>query len=502
MAEEPGVLVPDPEGDGATLRLPMAKALVVDDEADLRELVAEVLGAEGLEVVEAADGESALELIQRAGPALVVLDLNIPGPDGMEVLRRAHAAVPDLPIIMLTAVDDVRTAVDAMRLGAFDYVTKPFVALDLRMRVRRALERQSLLSEINVLKSEVAHGRSLASLMGTSRQIQDVIHRVRQVAGSDFTVLVQGETGTGKELVARAIHHESRRRDKPFIALDCGAIPETLIESELFGYEKGAFTGADRRKSGHFQLADGGTLFLDEVANLPGPVQSKLLRALQERTVWPLGARTPAVVDVRIIAACNVSLEAEAGSGVFRPDLYYRLNEFPITLPPLRARSDDILPLATRFLEEACVELKRKASGFSDDAARRLLGHRWPGNVRELRNVVRRAVLVSGDHVSVADLGDLGTVGDPAHGGVPAAGGDPVAEAGAAPGGVSTLKAAGDQGAAEAERRAIRAALTAAHGNKSEAARLLKTDFKTLHRKMKQFGIALTDRHPLGPSTP
>jgi two-component system nitrogen regulation response regulator GlnG len=461
----------------------MAKALVVDDEADVREAVVALLAAEGLETVEAEDGESALDLVQRERPDIVLLDLGLPGLDGMAVLRRARVVDPDLTVVMLTGVSDVRVAVEAMQLGAVDYLTKPFMALDLRLRVRRALERRSLLAEIDTLKSELAHGRSLAALMGTSRPIQEVIHRVRQVAGSDFTVLIQGETGTGKELVARAIHHESRRRDKPFIALDCGAIPDTLIESELFGYEKGAFTGADRRKDGHFQLADGGTLFLDEVANLPLPVQGKLLRALQERTVWPLGARTPAVVDVRIIAACNVSLEGETRSGAFRRDLYYRLNEFEITLPPLRVRRDDIMPLATRFLEEACVELKRTACGFSDEAGCRLLDHDWPGNVRELRNVVRRAVLVSGDLVTPADLGALGS-----DGGVTAAGSTELP--------LGTLKAARDRGAAEAEERAIRAALAAAHGNKSEAARLLKTDFKTLHGKMKQFGIGLTDRRP------
>jgi DNA-binding NtrC family response regulator len=458
----------------------MAKALVVDDEAHIRETVVALLAAEGLQTLEAGDGEAALDVIQRERPDLVLLDLGLPRLDGMTVLRRARAADPELTVVLLTGVADVRTVVDAMQLGASDYLTKPFAALDLRLRVRRALERRALLVEIDTLRSELAHGRSLAALMGTSRPIQDVIHRVRQVAGSDFTVLIQGETGTGKELVARAIHHESRRRDKPFIALDCGAIPDTLIESELFGYEKGAFTGADRRKDGHFQLADGGTLFLDEVANLPLPVQGKLLRALQERTVWPLGARTPAVVDVRIIAACNVPLEGETRSGAFRRDLYYRLNEFEMTLPPLRARRDDIMPLATRFLEEACVELKRTACGFSAEASGRLLDHAWPGNVRELRNVVRRAVLVSDEFVTPADLGDLG--------GTAAAPSDPAEPPPA------TLKAARDRGAAEAEERAIRAALAAARGNKSEAARLLKTDFKTLHGKMKQFGIALTDR--------
>jgi len=463
----------------------MLKVLIVDDEAGIRDTVAGLLAAEGLETIEAQDGEAALDLIERAAPDVVILDLGIPKLPGMEVLRRARGIAPDLSIIMLTGVDDVRTAVEAMQLGATDYLTKPFVPLDLTLRVRRALERRALLDEIHTLKSEITHGRSLAALMGTSRSIQGLIHRVQQVAGSDFTVLIQGETGTGKELVARAIHHQSGRRDKPFIAIDCGAIPDTLIESELFGYEKGAFTGAERRKEGHFQLADGGTLFLDEVANLPPPVQSKLLRALQERTVWPLGARTAVGVDVRIIAACNVALEAETRTGPFRPDLYYRLSEFPITLPPLRERRDDIAPLAARFLEEASVELKRPARGLAPDAVRALLAHAWPGNVRELRNVVRRAVLVSRGVVTADDLGVLGQDAARRSGDGDAA---PVVS-GVEPD-VTTLKAAGNQGAAEAEQRAIRTALAAAHGNKSEAARLLKTDFKTLHVKMKRFGIS------------
>ena len=307
-------------------------------------------------------------------------------------------------------------------------------------------------------------------------------------------MLVEGETGTGKELVARAIHLESRRGERPFIAIDCGAIPETLIESELFGYEKGAFTGADRRKDGHFSLADGGTLFLDEVGNLPAPTQATLLRVLQERVVWRIGARTSTPVDVRIVAASNVSLEAAMKSGAFRDDLYYRLSEFPITLPPLRARRTDVPQLAMRFLDEASLELQRPVRGFDDDAMRALLAYHWPGNARELRNVVRRAVLVSDGAITAADLG------------LPRGEARPEPEPIVPSPEFTTLRAARDHGAAEAERRVIRRALVAARGNKSEAARLLKTDFKTLHVKMKQLGIAIGERHssyhspPLGAS--
>jgi len=463
----------------------MGKILVVDDEREIRRLLVDFLASDGFETIEAEDGEAAVDLIQKHAADVVVLDLNMPKLDGMDVLRRTADVPARAPIIMLTAVDDLRTAVEAMQLGAYDYLTKPLDHTTLRHQIRRALERQSLLVEIDVLKTQLVQSDSLGALIGGSRDIQDVIRRIRQVAASTFTVLIQGETGTGKELVARAIHHESRRRDRPFIAIDCGAIPDSLIESELFGYEKGAFTGADRRKEGHFTLADGGTLFLDEVANLPVATQAKLLRVLQERTVWRLGARTPTPIDVRIVAACNVSLESAAKTGAFREDLYYRLSEFPIVVPTLRARRDDIQALAAHFLEEAGLELQRPVRGFTDDASRALLAHGWPGNVRELRNVVRRAVLVSDGVVTATDLA------------LPEAkpSGDAGAGAAAAPE-FASLKQARDHGAAEAERRVIRAALLVAHGNKSEAARLLKTDFKTLHVKMRQLGIALSERQP------
>jgi transcriptional regulator with PAS, ATPase and Fis domain len=297
------------------------------------------------------------------------------------------------------------------------------------------------------------------------------------VADSPLTVLVEGETGTGKELVARAIHQLSARRDKPFVAVDCGAIPDTLIESELFGYEKGAFTGAHQRKEGQFQLAGGGTLFLDEIVNLPHPTQAKLLRALQERQVQPLGSKRPVQVLARIIAASNVSLEREVRAGRFRQDVYYRLNEFAITLPPLRER-DNILHLANQFLPEAGMELGRPCRKISEAAAQVLLRYHWPGNVRELRNVIRRAMLLASDVIEPAHLSVI-PVDSPATAAL--------REAPAT--GDFSLKEIADAAAAQAEEHAIRRILQLTGGNKSEAARLLRTDYKTLHLKIKQYGI-------------
>jgi len=307
--------------------------------------------------------------------------------------------------------------------------------------------------------------------------MEQVVQQIKQVADSPLTILVDGETGTGKELVARAIHQLSARGKKPFVAVDCGAIPDTLIESELFGYEKGAFTGAHQRKVGHFELAEGGSLFLDEIVNLPLPTQTKLLRALQERQVQRLGSKHPVRVDVRIIAASNVPLAREVLAGRFRQDVYYRLNEFVISLPPLRDR-DDILHLANEFLAEASMELGRPCREISEAAAQILLHHSWPGNVRELRNVIRRAILVASDVIEPEHLSFLCVDVSP----VTARRREP------APLGLS-LKEIAEAAAADAERQAIGQVLEITRGNKSEAARLLRTDYKTLHLKMKQHGI-------------
>ena len=460
----------------------MAKILVVDDDADVRWLLSGILKADGLEVLTGEDAAIGVERVRQDAPSVILIDLELPRLDGMEALKEIKAIDPQLPVIILTAYGDIPTAVQAMRLGAYDYLTKPFDNDEIVLTVQRALEQRALLAEVEDLKSQLAEGGSLKEQMGPSGEIQKVIQQVKQVAGSPFTVLIQGETGTGKELVARAIHQQSARREKPFIALDCGAIPETLIESELFGYEKGAFTGADRKKEGHFQLAEGGSLFLDEIVNLPLPTQSKLLRVLQERQVQLLGGKRAVPVDVRIIAASNVPLERELRAGRFRQDLYYRLNEFTINLPPLRERREDILCLAKRFLEEAAMELKRPVRGISEEAAQLLLRHPWPGNARELRNVIRQVVLLSSDLIRSEHLTAL-DAGDP---GAPSA-----LEPGPGSAGLSLREAA-----AEAERQTIRRALQAARGNKSAAARLLRTDYKTLHLKMKRYGFRASDFLP------
>jgi two-component system nitrogen regulation response regulator GlnG len=400
----------------------------------------------------------------------------------MEVLAKLRAVGARMPVIVLTAHVDVPKVVEAMRLGAYDYLTKPFLEDELLVRIRNVVERQMLLQEVEALRGEVGSG-GLGDQMGPSEAIRKVAEQVKLVAASGFSVLIEGETGSGKEVVARAIHRQSPRRDKRFVALDCAAMPETLIESELFGYEKGAFTGADRRKKGYFHLADGSTLFLDEIANLPSTIQVKLLRVLQEREVQPLGGSEPLAVDVRVVAASNVPLEAEVREGRFRQDLYYRLNEFALRVPPLRERRDDIVYLARRFLDEVSMELRRPVRDLSPEATEILRGYAWPGNARELKNIVRRAALLS-----------AGTI-LPEHLGVLALDAAPPARSSASPAWRSdlSLRQIAETAAGQAEREAIRQALEAARGNKSEAARLLGTDYKTLHLKMRRYGIPARD---------
>ncbi len=456
----------------------MGKILVVDDEPDIRGLLGECLVVAGFETVEAGDGDEAVAAVQAERPSVILLDVNMPRRGGMEALPELKRIAPDVPVIMCTARMDVPTAVRAMQLGAYDYLTKPFDPDLLVLTVKRAYERQELLARIDLLKSQ-GEGMSLADRMGGSRAIESVIQQVATVARSSFTVLIQGETGTGKELVARAIHNQSPRRGKPFVAVDCGAIPETLVESELFGYEKGAFTGAMRRKEGRLQAAGDGTVFLDEIGNLPLPMQAKLLRVLEERQVTPLGATRSVPVNARIIAASNVNIEDEIQAGRFRADLFYRLNEFGISLPALRDRREDIAHLARRFLDEVSMELRRPVHGITDETMELLGRHDWPGNVRELKNVIRKAALLATDEITPEFL--------PALGASRSAGRPP------AVGGELSLREVADVALADAERRAIREAMEAAKGNKSQAARLLRTDYSTLHAKMKRYGIRARD---------
>ncbi len=458
----------------------MTKVLIVDDDALVRSSLMQTVATQGLEPLPAEDAAAALAAARKHAPAAVLLDLGLPDRPGMELLPELAALDPEAPVIILTGQGDIRSVVQAMRLGAYDYLTKPYDVDQLLISVRRALDRRALTTEVRKLQERLREEGPLRELMGPSVAIQAVVRQIHQVADSSLTVLIQGETGTGKELVARALHQASPRRGGPFDAVDCGAIPDTLVESELFGHEKGAFTGADSRKEGRFQLARRGTLFLDEVGNLPPGVQAKLLRVLEERQVRPLGSSYALPVDVRILAASNVPLEPEVRAGRFRADLYYRLSEFTIALPPLRERPEDVLPLATRFLAEARMEMKRPVRGMSEEAGRLLQGHGWPGNVRELKNAIRRAVLLATDVVGAEHLADLSGGMRP----VPAICASPWVVPGL------SLREAAERASAAAETDAIRAAIEAAGGNKSHAARLLRTDFKTLHLKMKRYGIA------------
>jgi DNA-binding NtrC family response regulator len=481
--------------------------LIVDDDPILLEALPEALRLrmEGVSVETADSAAAALDRIANRDYDAIVTDIKMPGMDGLELLAEIRNRRPDTPTLMITGHGETDLVVHALRGGACDFIRKPIDreylvaslrrAIQMRELSRRAKEEQLALERhINELEARIddhshrlrekkrATEDPLTWMEGSSGRMAHVVQQIKQVANSPLTVLIEGETGTGKELAARAIHHLSARRDQPFVAVDCGAIPETLIESELFGYEKGAFTGAQQRKEGMFQLAGGGTLFLDEIVNIPLPVQVKLLRALQQRQVQPLGSKLVVPVAVRIIAASNIPITEEVRMGRFRADVYYRLNEFVITLPPLRER-DNILDLAKGLLEEAAVALERPCRKISEAAAQVLLRYHWPGNVRELRNVIRRACLLASEVIEPEHLSILPV--------------EPYAvarrnnKAGSADSGVgeTSLRELTEMAVLDTEAQAIRVALEATGGNKSEAARLLKVDYKTLHLKMKRFGI-------------
>jgi two-component system nitrogen regulation response regulator GlnG len=453
--------------------------LVIDDDAVYCRSTQVALESAGFDVKTVDTGQAGLEYIAAHDPRVVLLDVQLQGPDGFEIFEAIKRLNPVLPVVMVTATHEAKTVVRAIKMGATDVLSKPFDRDEAVTVVRRALEARTLQSEVEELRRHVIHRPfELSTLMGPSRQIAYVTEQVNVVAASSFTVLVLGETGTGKELVAHAIHQQSARRGKAFVALDCGAIPELLLESELFGHEKGAFTGAERRTTGRLRLAEGGTCVLDEIGNLPLGLQSKLLRVLESRQVQAVGAERSTPLDVRFVAATNEDLHARAQQGHFRADLYFRLAQFAITLPPLRERTDDIPYLAQRFLDEASVELRRPVQSIMPDALSLLREHAWPGNVRELRNVVRKAVLQTSDIVLRADVvrACLGVVAEPRS--MPRVGR------------ALSLRECAVRAAQAAERESIREALRSTSGNKSEAARLLRTDYKTLHVKMKALGIA------------
>ena len=421
-----------------------SRVLIVDDEARMVEVIAAALRRAGHECETCASGTAALAALEERAADVVVTDWRMPEMDGVELLRRLRARWPNLPVILLTAYGTIPSAVAAMREGAFDYVTKPFDNDDLRAAVSRALELARLARENRYLRQEVGNRYAPEAMIAESPRTQELLALVRRVAPSRAGVLIQGESGTGKELVARLLHYWSERVGQPFVAVNCKAFAEGVLESELFGHEKGAFTGAVAVRAGCFERAAGGTLFLDEIAEVGADFQAKLLRVLQDGEVLRVGGTLPRPVDVRIVAATNRALREEIAAGRFREDLYFRLNVLPIQLAPLRERREDILPLARRFLARHAAEVGRQLA-FTPEAEQALVAHAWPGNVRELENAVERAVVLArGATISPEDF---------------------------------LLEAA------------TAAPAVAAGGNRAEAARALGIDRTTLYRMMKRFGM-------------
>ena len=370
----------------------MEKILVVDDEQSLREVLSIMLKRAGYAVTSAMDGEEAIELLNKEIFDLVITDLRMPKIDGMEVLKAVKSASPETVVLIITAFASADSAVEAMKQGAYDYLTKPFQVDEVQLIIRNALEKRRLTTENMLLKREMASQSSFAQLVGQSEAMQKVFDVVRKVADSKSNVLICGESGTGKELVARAIHYNSARSVMPFVAVNCSAVPETLLESELFGHMKGSFTGAIANKAGLFEVADGGTIFLDEIGDTTPTIQVKLLRVIQEREFRRVGGNHDVKVDVRVVAATNKDLEKAVADGSFREDLYYRLDVIPIRLPPLRMRTGDIPLLATHFLERFAKESGKPKPVISQEAMHVLLSHEWRGNVRELENLIERVV--------------------------------------------------------------------------------------------------------------
>ncbi|MEK7657514.1 MAG: sigma-54 dependent transcriptional regulator, partial [Elusimicrobiota bacterium] len=383
----------------------MALLLVVDDDADLRAALVRYLEAKGHSTLQAPDAGSALKAVENEPVELVLLDLSLPDAGGLEVLESLRRLEPDLPVLILTGNADIAVAVRAMRLGANDYLVKPFGNEDLALRVQRALREARLETEVARLREHLTRREREPVFRGSSPSMAAVYEALERVAPTELTVVLQGESGCGKEVLARLIHETSARREGPFVAVDSGALPEALVESELFGYERGAFTGAEKTKPGQFELASGGTLFLDEIANLGLEAQAKLLRVLQERRVRRLGGKKDVPVEVRILAATNRDLAAEVRAGRFREDLFHRLNQFMLRIPPVRERPEDLEPMARHFLREACRQLGKSGASFSGEALRVLASHGWPGNARELKNTVTRAALLCEQTIEPEHLG-------------------------------------------------------------------------------------------------
>lgn len=440
-----------------------ARILVVDDEAVVRKSLGGWLREEGYQVDVAASGKEALEALGREEWDIFLVDIRMPGIDGLELQRRIRESHPDATVIIMTAYASVDTAVEAMKQGAYDYIVKPFEPEALEHLVRKAAERRQLLTENVQLRKKIDDMSPFHGIVGESPAIRRVLEEVRMVAESDTTVLVRGESGTGKELIARAIHACSPRRYLPIVAVSCGALAEGVLESELFGHEKGAFTGAQYRRKGKFEMADGGTLFLDEVGDISIKTQVDLLRVLEEKKVCRVGGNKMVPVDFRLIAATNKNLETMVGEGTFREDFYYRLNVFSITVPPLRERHDDIPLLVEYFLRKFSQSMNKPLKRVSPQAMRLLSNHDWPGNIRELQNAIERAVLVC--QTDAIETGDL-----------------PLQRS-------DGIRHVDEKSLAGVEREHVKAVLDEAEWNISRSARLLGIDRVTLYNKIKKYEL-------------
>lgn len=454
----------------------METILLVEDKESMARMLTETLAAEGYRTVVAKDGAEGIRLAREGRFDLVLSDLRLPRKDGIEVLRASRAENPRTPVIVMTAFGTIENAVTAMKEGAYDFITKPFDTDLLLLLLKRALEARRVLTENMLLKDELAAKGNSNDLIGKSGAMEDVVLQVRKVAPGKTTVLILGESGTGKELFARAIHDLSPRRSGPFVPINCAAIPRELLESELFGHEKGSFTGADSKKIGKFEYADMGTIFLDEIVEMDVTLQTKLLRVLQEGEIERVGGLKPIQIDVRVIAATNRDIEKAIGERLIREDLFYRLNVFPITIPPLRERKDDIPLLADFFAVKYCAELKTSLKKISGDAVRQLMNYPWKGNVRELENCIERAVILcDGDRITPEHLIlDKRVSFESSLLGLSMEGG---------------LEDTAKEAVRIAETERIIRALKETRGNKSRAAEILRVSYKTLLTKIKDYGI-------------
>ncbi len=444
-----------------------ATLLVVDDEKNTREALSKILSEDGYEVMTAADGFQALDQVTRELPDLILADLKMPGMDGIELLSRARLKGYDIPFVMMTAYGTVESAVEAMKKGAEDYLTKPVNIEELELQIKRILAHRRLMMEAKDLRERLRDKYKFENIIGNSPQMQAVFKTVEQVAPSRATILVTGESGTGKELIASAIHQNGPRADKPYIKVTCSALSENLLESELFGHEKGSFTGAMNMRQGRFEIADGGTVFLDEIGEISPSTQVKLLNFLQDRTFERVGGNKTYVVDVRLIAATNKDIEMAVADGTFRKDLYYRLNVITIKMPPLREKMTDVPLLVEHFLTKYARENKKEVIGLSPEALSALVAYNWPGNVRELENMIERAVVMTNEKIIGRQYFPIVAEESQSNGDT----GPPI------PG--SSLE--------EIEKYAIQKTLEAVGGNRTKAAEILKVSLRKIQYKLKEF---------------